>query len=165
MRVILLLAMLVWWPVAAVAQQEPRPAPAQPPAVDPDALGISLERIERRLEGATPLAPGSPFGGDLKLDFFVPVVAEAPPIDFFANFNVHTGPVPGVAPSHREVIDHLTPQAFRSPTPDFLGMAYWLGGEVFKKVQQERWDRIYERYRERIEAGEDIPAPRPPGRQ
>ncbi|MDP1569430.1 MAG: hypothetical protein Q8L86_05445 [Vicinamibacterales bacterium] len=161
MRHLLLLAVLTGLPTAAAAQPPAPPAPA----IDPAALGISLDRIERKLEGKSQISAGSPFGGDLKLDFFVGVVAEAPPIDFFADFNVHAGPVPGSAPSHREVIDHLTPEAFRSPTPNLLGMAAWLGVQAYKKLQQERWERVYERYRQRIEAGEDIPAPRPPGQQ
>jgi hypothetical protein len=162
MRPLLLLAVLAWWPMAAMAQE-----PRQPvrPAVDPEALGVSIERIERGLEGAGEMTPIAPFGADLKLDFFVPVVATAPPIDFFANFDVRSGPVPGSAPSHREVISHLTPEAFRSPPADLAAIAVWLGTEVFRKVQQERWDRVYERYRERIEAGENVPAPRPPGRR
>lgn len=161
MRHILLLVVLTGLPMA-VAAQEPAPRPAAE-VVDPEALGVSLDRIERKLEGKSPLSAGSPFGGDLKLDFFVGVVAEAPPIDFFANFNVHAGPVPGSAPSHREVFDHLTPQAFKSPAPDLLGLATWLGERAYQRLRQERWERVYERYRERIEAGEDIPAPRPPG--
>lgn len=159
----LLIVLLASWPLAAMAQ-EPR-AGAQPPPIDPEALGISLDRIERKLVGVTPVAPDQPFGTNLKLDFFVPVVATAPPIDFFANFNLSSGPVPGSAPSHNEVIDHLTPQAFKSPAPDLLGLAVVLGQEAYKRIQQQRWDRIYERYRQRIEAGEDIPAPRPPGQQ
>jgi hypothetical protein len=124
---------------------------------------VSLERIERKLEGNSEVSAGSSFGGNLKLDFFVDVVADAPPIDVFAGFDVHAGPVPGTAPSHRDILDHLTPQAFRSPAPDLLGLAVWLGEQAYKKLQQQRWERVYERYRERIEAGEDIPAPRPPG--
>lgn len=165
MRLLALLALILGLPVAAAAQQPARPPAEDPPAVDPDALGVSLERIERKLEGKGQISAGSPFGGDLKLDFFVDVVGEAPPINFFEDFNVHAGPVPGTAPSHRDVIDHLTPQAFKSPVPDLLGLATWLGEQAYKKLQQQRWERVYERYRERIEAGEDIPAPRPPGQR
>ncbi len=165
MRRLLLLALLVAPPWAAAQPPAPQPAESPAPAVDPEALGISLDRIERKLEGKAEVSAGSPFGGDLKLDFFVGVVGEAPPIDFFANFNVHAGPVPGAAPSHREVVDHLTPQAFRSPAPDLLGLAAWLGEQAYKRMQQQRWERVYDRYRERIEAGEDIPAPRPPGQR
>lgn len=165
MRHLLLIAMMAGLPLGAVAQQPARPPAQEPPVLDPDALGVSLDRIERKLEGKSQLPAGSPFGGDLKLDFFVGVVAEAPPIDFFANFNVHAGPVPGAAPSHREVIDHLTPEAFKSPAPDLLGLAAWLAERSYRKLQQERWERVYERYKERIEAGEDIPAPRPPGQR
>lgn len=167
-----LMALLVVALPAYGAAQPPTP-PESPTAgpqgaplpVDPDGLGISLERIERRLQGGA-LEPGvSPFGANLKLDFFIPVVGSAPPIDFFEGFDLRAGPVPGTAPTHRDVLEHLTPQAFRSPAPDLLSLAYWLGEQVARRLQQRQWERVYERYRQRVEAGEDVPAPRPPGQR
>jgi hypothetical protein len=166
MGFIFLLALIVGLPAAVAAQEPPRePDPRPAPVLDATALGVSIERIERKLAADAQAPTVSPFGGDLKLDFFVGVVGTAPPIDFFANFNVHSGPVPGTAPTHRDVVDFLTPEAFKSPAPDLLGLAWWIGDHLYRRVQQQRWEREMERYRQMVEAGFDVPAPRPPGQK
>lgn len=151
----LLLALAVA-PADAFAQT---PA-AEPATVNAAALGVSLSRIQRRLnaesvartEGASPL----------KLDFFVDVYGVAPRLVFFDPQELLYGPVPGSAPTHRDMIQHNLPQAFRSPRVDFLGMITGVAMYGARKVQRWDYERDLAAYKKRVEAGENIPAPKPP---
>ena len=143
----------------AAAQTAEAPAATAAPAINPHALGISLSRISRRLaaesearsEGASPL----------KLEFFVDVYGNAPQLRFFTGQDLVYGAVPGSAPTHRDMLTHVTPQAFRSPRVDFLSLL--AGAAVYgaKKAQDWNYDRQYEAYRKLVEAGQNVPAPKP----
>lgn len=162
-----LLAALLGCAVAAApaAAQTAPAAPAAPaateraPAIDASALGISLSRISRRLaaesqarsEGASPL----------KLEYFVDVYGNAPQLRFFTGQDLVFGGVPGSAPTHRDMMMHVTPQAFRSPRVDFLSLISTAAMYGAKKVQERSYDRQYEAYRKLVEAGQNVPAPRP----
>lgn len=143
----------------AAAQTAVAPAATAAPAINPHALGISLSRISRRLaaesdarnEGASPL----------KLEFHVDVYGNAPQLRFFTGQDLAYGGVPGSAPTHRDMLTHVTPQAFRSPRVDFLSLL--AGAAMFgaKKAQDWNYDRQYEAYRKLVEAGQNVPAPKP----
>lgn len=142
-------------PWSAAAQ----PAPASP-GLDATAMGISLSRIQRRLaaesearsEGVSPL----------KLEYFVDVYGNAPALRFFQPDELLWGPVPGSAPTHRDMIMHTLPQAFRSPRANFLGMVTGVAMYGAKKVQQWEYDRDLAAYKKLVEAGKNVPAPQPP---
>ena len=145
---------------AASAQTAPvAPAATPAPAIDAGALGISLSRISRRLaaesqarsEGASPL----------KLEYFVDVYGNAPELRFFTGQDLVYGGVPGSAPTHRDMMMHVTPQAFRSPRVDFLSLISVAAMYGAKKTQQWNYDRQYEAYRKLVEAGRNVPAPKP----
>lgn len=143
-------------PTAAFAQ-----AAAQEPApVNAAALGVSLARIQRRLaaDSQAQRAGASP----LKLDFFVDVYGVAPRLVFFEPQELLYGPVPGSAPTHRDMIQHNLPQAFRSPRVDFLGMIAGVAMYGARKAQRWEYERDLAAYKKRVEAGENIPAPKPP---
>ncbi len=156
-----LAAVLVGAVATAPAAAQTAEAPAAPaaPAINPHALGISLSRISRRLaaesearsEGASPL----------KLEFYVDVYGNAPQLRFFTGQDLVYGAVPGSAPTHRDMLTHVTPQAFRSPRVDFLSLL--AGAAVYgaKKAQDWNYDRQYEAYRKLVEAGQNVPAPKP----
>ena len=137
----LLLALAVA-PADAFAQT-PAAAPA---TVNAAALGVSLSRIQRRLtaESVARTAGASP-----RLVFFDPQ-------------ELLYGPVPGSAPTHRDMIQHNLPQAFRSPRVDFLGMITGVAMYGARKVQRWDYERDLAAYKKRVEAGENIPAPKPP---
>jgi hypothetical protein len=151
--------------VVAAAPAAAQTAPAAPaatqsaPAIDASALGISLSRISRRLaaesqarrEGASPL----------KLEYFVDVYGTAPQLRFFTGQDLVYGGVPGSAPTHRDMMMHVTPQAFRSPRGDFLSLLSSAAMFGAKKAQDWNYDRQYEAYRKLIEAGQNVPAPKP----
>ncbi len=144
----------------AAAQTPAAPPTAQAaPAIDASALGISLSRISRRL--AAESEARSRGGSPLKLEFHVDVYGSAPELRFFAGQDLVYGGVPGSAPTHRDMLMHVTPQAFRSPRVDFLSL---ISGAAFygaKRVQDWNYDRQYEEYRKRVEAGQNVPAPKP----
>lgn len=99
----------------SAADASATPAPQRqtpPPPINVDAMGISFERIRRGLREKPPSTAKSP----LKLEFYVEVVAEAPPILLFQPGELATGPAPFGAPTHRDVLDLLTPIEFKSPS-------------------------------------------------
>jgi hypothetical protein len=100
-------------PVKAAAQAQPPPAestPGQGPA-SIDSLGVSFERIKRELR----IRPPSTVSTPLKLEYYVEVQALLPPIPIFKPGELTTGPVPYGAPTHADMLDHVTPLAFKSP--------------------------------------------------
>jgi hypothetical protein len=108
-------------PAAAWAGQESRPdatrvqpRPGEVPAQSPpsvESLGMSFERIKRELR----ILPPSTAKTALKIEYYVEVQGLAPPIPIFRPGELTTGPVPYGAPTHRDMLDHVTPIAFKSP--------------------------------------------------
>ena len=84
--------------------------------MDPSKFGVSLDRINRELGEAED--PGQRGDAPLRLEFHVQVYGTAPKIDLLQGFPL-VGPLPYGAPTHREVIDFLTPEEFRSPPIPF----------------------------------------------
>lgn len=146
-------------PLPVLAQVQPPPTdPA--PAVNAEALGISMTKIKRRLaadsrartQGSTPL----------KLEYRVDVFGAAPALRFFAGQDLRFGGVPSSAPTHADMLYMFTPQAFRSPRVDFLGLAVGAASAGAKKVQDWRYLRDLRNYQRLIESGVNVPAPAPP---
>jgi hypothetical protein len=150
-------------PVPAQPTAEPAPAaaPATPP-IDATALGISLRRIQQRLTAESKARSSglSP----LRLEYFVDVYGTAPALRFFTGEDLIYGTVPGGAPTHRDMLWHVTPQAFRSPRVDFLGLAAGAAAYGARKVQDWNYERELAAYKKLIEAGRIVPAPQPPRR-
>jgi hypothetical protein len=148
-------------PLPALAQAQPQTAPTDPaPAINPEALGVSVSRIQRRLaadsrartEGNTPL----------KLEYRVDVFGTAPALRFFAGQDLRFGGVPSSAPTHADMLYMWTPQEFRSPRVDFLGLALGAATAGAKKVQDWRYLRDLRNYQRLVESGVNVPAPEPP---
>jgi hypothetical protein len=109
----------------ASAQQTARP---QPP-VDVSRLPLDLLRIERQLRQSTITEERD----GLNLRYQVEVFGRAPEIRLFGpEDNLTTGPVPYGAPTHREIIEHITPREFRSPVMDFNSLIRWLADKAKK---------------------------------
>jgi hypothetical protein len=112
----------------SAAQESPKhsappPTPAQSPAVDVTRLPLDLSRIQRglRSEASREAQDG------LNLRYFINVYAPAPPLVLFTpEDNLLTGPVPYSAPTHRDMIEHVTPQEHRAPPADFSALLRWL---------------------------------------
>jgi hypothetical protein len=107
---------------APAAAQEP--APAKPaPTVDVDRLPLNLNRIRRELKHAADLEQRD----GLNLRYTIQIYGSAPPLEIFGeDSNLVNGPVPYGAPTHRELINHVTPQQFRAPAADFSALIRWL---------------------------------------
>ena len=144
----LLLISLLTWPANAFAQD------AQ--AVDPSKMGVDLSRIKRELnQAATEAASDDP----LRLNFTVEVVGTAPRIDFLEGFDVN-GPIPYGPPSHREVLDVLTPQEFRSPVVPFYSLAALAAQKLWQYNKKRQCEAEIEEYRRLVMQGVAIAAPR-----
>lgn len=133
-RLGLLASALFCVPALAGAQDRAEPAPdtAQVPAtsgIDADRLPIDLHRIERQLRQTS---ERTEYDGP-RLRYYVDVYGTAPKIDLFApEENLTFGPVPRGAPTHREMLDFVTPKEFRSPPMDFASFMRWLSDKIAK---------------------------------
>lgn len=134
-----LIVALLTGPAAGYAAQAsgPPPAPPQPSTGSQAAearteLPVSVERIRRKLAQA----PRSRTDG-LKLDYYIEVYGKYPKIDLFTDFDPTGGPVQYGSPTHREFLDLVTPQEFKSPPADLLTPALalmkWLAEKGKKK--------------------------------
>jgi hypothetical protein len=158
----LLLAAL---PATALAQAPSSTTPATPAttaaiAINPEALGVSIPRITRRLQAdAHARSQGD---APLKLEYFVDVYGTAPAWRFFDDQDLVFGGVPSSAPTHADMIYQLTPQAFRSPVADFFGLAVAAANAGVRKIDDWRYQRDLRAYQKMLEAGRNVPAPQPP---
>ncbi len=106
---------------APLAAQDARPA--DQPRVDVDRLPLNLNRIQRELRHAADLEQRE----GLNLRYVIQIYGSAPPLEIFnEESNLVNGPVPYGAPTHRELIDQVTPQPFRAPVADFSALMRWL---------------------------------------
>jgi hypothetical protein len=125
-------------------------------AVDATKLGVSLSRIKRELVQA---GSQSERDSPLKLAFTVQVIGQAPKINLLEGFAV-TGPLPYGAPTHREVLDVLTPPMFRAPVVPFSAIAVWAAQKLQDKSKKARCEEEIEAYRLQLMAGIAVAAPR-----
>jgi hypothetical protein len=121
------IAVLMAAGVAATATAQGRVPSPQPPSaetrLDVSRLPVNLQRIQRELRQSTSTEERD----GLNLRYQIEVYGRAPEIRLFTpEDNLTTGPVPYGAPTHREVIEHITPQEYRSPVMDFNSLFRWL---------------------------------------
>jgi len=97
--------------------------------VDVSRLPIDVERIRRELQQSTTREEHE----GLNLRYVVEVYGQAPPIVFFGpDDDLVNGPVPYGAPTHKEMIEHVTPQEYRAPVADLGALARWLAERAKK---------------------------------
>ena len=110
--------------VPAAAQQQPAPG------VNVDQLPIDVSKIQKELKRQADVEERD----GLNLRYNLHVYGVAPRLQFFSeDENLATGPVPWGAPTHQEMIDHITPQEFRAPFADFSALFRWLADRQKKK--------------------------------
>ena len=115
---------------AAAAQQTSADVNRLAVSVDVSRLPIDLAKITRQLRQtqSTELHNG------LQIRYTIDVYGAAPRIEFFTKQdNLQTGPVPYGGPTHREMINRVTPQEFRAPVADFGALLRWLADRSNKK--------------------------------
>jgi hypothetical protein len=91
--------------------------------VDVSRLPINLEKIQRELRQSSDRQEHQ----GLNIRYIVDVYGQAPPIVIFGpEDNLVNGPVPYGAPTHREMIERVTPQEYRAPPADLNALFRWL---------------------------------------
>jgi hypothetical protein len=151
--------------------QPPQSATPPPPSVE--SLGVSFDRIKRQLGEKRPTANTQ---APLKLEYYVEVIAEAPPFQLFAPDEPSFGPVPGGAPTHADMVRHVTPLAFSAPTatlvsfggkggsPKVVGYEFWKTQEKIAQEMARRRKLEEERERQRkLKESVVVTPPKGPG--
>jgi hypothetical protein len=160
MRIILVLG-LIALAAPVVAQDAPAPKAPPPPqqrstdpppekrstdpapqgSVNPDQLGVSLDRIRLRFQRTGLFEPVFD-SYKLKLSTYVDVVGKAPPLRLFGpDANVKneltSRAVPFGGPTHRDMLQVMTPQEFRTPAMDMTALIEWLSRQFDKDKKEE----------------------------
>jgi hypothetical protein len=105
------------------------PAATATAGIDVSRLPISLSNIEKKFRQTTIREERD----GLNLRYFVDVYAKAPNIVLFTKEdNLLTGPVPYGGPTHREMLDMITPKEYRAPAADLGALMRWLSGNKQK---------------------------------
>lgn len=161
MRGLALLALLLSWSCPAWAQdQDPPPVPAGDTTLDATKFGVSLERIQRGLRVTESREKEKQTGNALRLEFQVQVYGMAPKIEVLKGVDLFNGQVPGSAPSHRQFIDHVTPQIYRTPVMPVSALAGWAAAQLWQKGKKARCEEEIEAYRALLMQGVSVSAPR-----
>ncbi|HEY7450425.1 MAG TPA: hypothetical protein VH702_19875 [Vicinamibacterales bacterium] len=157
MRTILVLGLIACAsPVVAQDAQKPKPSPPAQQrdapekrstdttpqgAVNADQLGVSLDRIRLRFQRTGLFEPV--FDSDkLKLSTYVDVVGKAPPLRLFGpdsnlKNELTSRAVPFGGPTHRDMVQVMTPQEFRTPAMDMTALFEWLSKQFDKDKKDE----------------------------
>jgi len=161
MRVLTLAALLLSLTAPAWAQgQEAPPAPAAEAPVDPNKFGVSLKRIEKGLRMSELREKDKQDGTAFRLEYQIQVYGMAPKIDVLNGVDLFNGPVPGSAPSHRQFIDHVTPQIYRTPAMPLSAGLFWLANQFWNNDKKSRCEEEIAAYRALLMEGVNVAAPR-----
>ena len=119
------------WASAQIEDPPPRPAAQEPaPAVDVSRLPINLSRIQRQLRQSTVRDESE----GLRLRYIVDVYGQAPRIELFPNRDFSlTGPAPYGGPTHRDLLQVITPQEHSAPAANFGNLFRWLADKAKDK--------------------------------
>jgi hypothetical protein len=102
---------------------------AQDRGIDVSRLPLDLQRIHRELRQTTVREERD----GLNLRYIVEVYGQGPPLVVFTREdNLVSGPVPYGAPTHREVVEHITPREYRAPAADLGALMRWLAERARK---------------------------------
>ena len=92
-------------------------------SIDVSRLPINLERIQRELRQSSEREERQ----GLNIRYVIDVYGQAPPLVFIPpEFDLTYGPTPNSAPTHKEMIEHVTPKEYRAPAADFSALLRWL---------------------------------------
>ena len=91
--------------------------------LDVSRLPLNLDRIQRELRQSAIREERE----GLNLRYVVDVYGQAPPLVLIGpDDDLVYGPVPQGAPTHREMIEQVTPKEYRAPAADFSALLRWL---------------------------------------
>lgn len=98
--------------------------------LDVSRLPVDVQRIHRELRQSAAREERE----GLNLRYFIDVYGQAPPIVIFGpEDNLTSGPVPYGGPTHKEMLEQMTPQEFRSQPADLSALFRWLAERAKKK--------------------------------
>lgn len=140
--------------------QDAAPAPPADSQIDATKLGVSFERIRQGLRVSQSREKEKPGGNALRLEFQVQVYGKAPKIEVLKGLDLFNGPVPGSAPTHRQFIDHVTPQIYRTPVAPISALAGWVAMQFWEKSKKTRCEEEIANYRALLMQGVSVSAPR-----
>ena len=138
--------------------QDAPPSPAPETPIDATKLGVSLSRIQRGLFIAE--SRDQQRGDGMRLHFNVQVYGTSPKIEVLNGVDLFNGGVPGSAPSHRQMIEYVTPQIYRSPTMPVSALAVWAAPQVWQKSKRTACEDEIANYRSLVMQGVNVAAPR-----
>ena len=93
-------------------------------SVDVKRLGIDVSRIQRQLRQAQVREERD----GLNLRYTVEVFGQVPKIELFTEKdNLKNGRAPYGSPTHREMLEVMTPKEYRAPAADFSALLRWFG--------------------------------------
>jgi hypothetical protein len=121
-------------PAGALAQDAGAGVPKAPAAdtssVNVDRLPLDLQRIERQLRQS----PSEREEHDgLQLRYFIDVYGKSPRVELFApDTDLKFGPTPYGAPTHKDMLQQVTPKEFSAPVMDFNGLVRWFSDKLGK---------------------------------
>jgi len=115
--------------IAAAGEPAGGQAVTLPAPIDVSRLPIDLERVYRELRPSTVREERDA----LNLRYFVDVYGQSPRIELFGpDANLTSGPVPYGGPTHRDMLEQMTPKEFRAPAADFSALLSWLAERLQK---------------------------------
>ena len=136
------------WARQGVAAAGNRPDSRPPTASQSDAaqlspsvesMGMSFDRIKRELR----ILPPSTAKSAIKLEYYVEVQGLMPPLPLFRPGELTTGPVPYGAPTHWDMMDHVTPLAFKTGTVPISSLAIMGIAKLIQwEAQRAREERL-----------------------
>jgi hypothetical protein len=95
--------------------------------VDVSRLPINMDRIKRQVRQSTVRDESD----GLRLRYVVDVFGQAPRIELFGGLeNGLTGPAPYGAPTHKDMLQIMTPQEFSAPAANFGNLFRWLADKA-----------------------------------
>ena len=98
--------------------------------LDVSRLPVDVQRIHRELRQSAAREERE----GLNLRYFIDVYGQAPPIVIFGpEDNLTSGPVPYGGPTHKEMLEQMTPQEFRSQPADLSALFRWLAERAKKR--------------------------------
>lgn len=164
MRALIVCALIAGLSTPAWAQDQQPPAPATTgeqttTPIDATKLGVSLSRIQKGLRTAEARDKANDDG--LRLEFNVQVYGTAPRIDVIPEGeDLLSGAVPGTAPTHRQFIEHVTPQIYRTPGLPISAFAMLAAQWLADKSKKSRCEEEIANYRALVMQGVNVSAPR-----
>ena len=109
---------------AQVSAQDTSPESAEtaPEVLAAEDLGISLARIQRRLDK---LPEGQEAQRLLRLNFYIQVYAKAPRLELFNGFDLHNSPIPYGVPTHTDMLRMMNPNPLYPPAVNLNPLLGW----------------------------------------